>query len=376
MRKLAPLTRILLVLASTLSIGASMYAPAVAQSPLAKLPAPCKLESPAVYLVVEATRRRIVDWDTFLNLGYKTPDIVPCGAAQQYPEGAPLTRLIKGSTEAVYWMEKGARRHIPDMATFDSLGFQPADISVLPDAIVALWPLGKPLVSRKDLVSVEDQVSLGRYTIQLIKEGKYTFYAVISAPNQTTVKVPYAYKIGKLPAADITGEGDPDVMFLRNNDLLLFGFGTVVYNLGARPTIVLDITQVYHMTTDTGEGEFKDLNGDGVYEFITAEQFNTGWYPSRCLLAYIPAVLRYDSTQKRYGSANRQFPDFFNRVISTAMATPETQCQAVVLLVYLDRTAEAKALFDRLYPGSDKSTWPNLLANVKRARYYTPGSQG
>ena len=170
-----------------------------------------------MYLVVDTTRRHILDWDTFLNLGYKTSDIVPCGGAQQYPEGMPITRLIKGATEPVYWMEKGVRRHIPDMATFATLGFQVEDISVLPDAIVALWPMGNPLVSRGDLVSVEDEVSVGRYTIQLIREGEYESYAILSAPNQPTVKIPYIYEIGKLPAADITGEGDPDVMFLRND---------------------------------------------------------------------------------------------------------------------------------------------------------------
>ena len=323
-----------------------------------------------MYLVVDTTRRHILDWDTFLNLGYKTSDIVPCGGAQQYPEGVPITRLIKGATEPVYWMEKGVRRHIPDMATFAALGFQVEDISVLPDAIVAFWPMGNPLVSRGDLVSVEDEVSVGRYTIQLIREGEYESYAILSAPNQPTVKIPYIYEIGKLPAADITGEGDPDVMFLRNDTTLLFGYGTVVYNLGARPTIVLDITQISHMANNTGQGEFKDLNGDGVYEFITMDAIARYFF---CGLWDIPAVLQYDSTQRRYVSANRQFPDFYDRAISADMAKPETQCHAVNILVYLDRTVEAKALFDRLYPNSD-ATWPVILEQVKHMRYYTPGS--
>lgn len=105
----------------------------------------CKQDGPDVYLVIDQEHRHIVDWDTFLNLGFKQEQIVACDAMAGYPEGAPITRLLKGSGESVYWMESGIRRHIPDMETLHALGFQTKDISIVPDNVLELWPLGEPL---------------------------------------------------------------------------------------------------------------------------------------------------------------------------------------------------------------------------------------
>lgn len=114
-------------------------------SPAAALPAACKNSGPDIYLIVGKERRHIVDWDTFLNLGYTQEQIIPCDVMASYPEGAPITRLLKGTGDSVYWMKEGIRHHIPDMETFNALGFQMKDISTLPDEVLNLWPSGEPL---------------------------------------------------------------------------------------------------------------------------------------------------------------------------------------------------------------------------------------
>jgi hypothetical protein len=123
-----------------------------------QLPKPCSQNPPNVYLALNGQRRHIVDWQTFMDLGYQQSDISACEnvyysnaegpnkiTAANFPEGAPITRLVKGSGSSVYWMENGIRRHIPNMATFTALGFQTRDITVLPDEILNLWPEGTPL---------------------------------------------------------------------------------------------------------------------------------------------------------------------------------------------------------------------------------------
>jgi Tol biopolymer transport system component len=96
----------------------------------------------------------VVDRETFMHLGYSESDIIdytalsyPYGALSVASEGAPFTRLLKGSGEEVYWMENGFRRHIPDMDTFRQLGYRTEDIFPVPDNVLRGWPLGEPLPS-------------------------------------------------------------------------------------------------------------------------------------------------------------------------------------------------------------------------------------
>ncbi len=93
------------------------------------------------------THRHIVDWETFLHLGFEKSDIVTSTRFAGYPEGPPITRLLKGIGEQVYWMENGQRRHIPDMETFHQLGHRQEGISEIPDELLVSWPLGDPLPS-------------------------------------------------------------------------------------------------------------------------------------------------------------------------------------------------------------------------------------
>lgn len=117
---------------------------------------PYKLPTPAFFFksaegnvyFLEGIERHLVDGETFLNLGYQENDIVGGSSMEMsYPEGVPLTRLIKGSGDEVYWLENGFRRHIPDMETFRQLGYRPEDIFQVSDNLLRTWPLGEPLPS-------------------------------------------------------------------------------------------------------------------------------------------------------------------------------------------------------------------------------------
>ena len=99
---------------------------------------------------LDGIQRHPVDQETFLNLGYPANDIAAGiwdGTQMSYPQGAPLTRLLKGSGDKVYWLENGFLRHIPDMETFRQLGYRQADIFQVPDDRLMSWPLGEPLPS-------------------------------------------------------------------------------------------------------------------------------------------------------------------------------------------------------------------------------------
>lgn len=375
--------RILVILCVlfTSIMGAAHFINGVeAQATSASFLVPCIIDGPEVYLVIDNTRRHIVDWDTFLNLGYQQPDIMPCGVSAAYPEGSPITRLFKGTDAPVYWMENGVRRHIPDMATFSAMGFQISEITLLPDNILSLWPLGDPMPKLSEpSAQIVQELVIGDYTIRHWTSPQEFFdYAIISAPHQPDIRVEQVQAIGQLPASDVTGEGHPDVMFILDKIGSRCCAGTSLYDLGAAPTEVLQIFHPYGTySAEGGAGIFRDLDGDGRYEFITDD----GVYAS-CSTPVAEAVLAYDPNQQRYVSASRQFlvyyADYFVQLAESANAVPETRmhygCVAqslVQTLLYLGLDQEARVAFDRLYAAPDaEEYWNDFVEGVKRGRFY------
>ncbi len=101
-----------------------------------------------IYFLDGRGEKHVVDLETFANLGYREEDVIVGSSMEiSYPEGAPFTRLLKGSGVEVYWMENDFRRHIPDMDTFRQRGYRPEDIFQVFDNVLLSWPLGEPLPS-------------------------------------------------------------------------------------------------------------------------------------------------------------------------------------------------------------------------------------
>lgn len=338
---------------------------------------PCYIELPAIYLVIDKVCHHIADWDTFLNLGYKQSDITPCGEAANDPEGSPITRLLKGSGDEVYWMQDGVRRHIPDMDTFTSLGFQVKNITVLPDEVVNGWPLGNPIGSVIEATppdTVYQETTISTYTIRLWHHALWG-YATISAPQQADVRIDDVEAIGKLPAPDITGDGSPDVMFLTRDGGSHCCWGTEIYELGATPTKILHLDDADEAYGAVGRGKFEDLNGDGIYELVTNDPL-----PIFCSGQSVQVVLRYDPAVHGYRGASPSFASYYNDVLAQLSATvenrlaPHSFCDVeplVVTLLYIGRAADAQTTFNKLYTANDAATlWAQLQANIQHGRYY------
>lgn len=141
------------ILKATIKSSPSESLPATSSS---DLHSPYQLPTPAFFFksgegkiyYLDGRERHGVDGETFLNLGYQENDIVNGNSMEMsYPEGAPLTRLVKGSGEEVYWLEGGYRRHIPDMDTFRQLGYRAADVFQVSDNLLRTWSLGESLPS-------------------------------------------------------------------------------------------------------------------------------------------------------------------------------------------------------------------------------------
>ncbi len=76
-------------------------------------------------------------------------DIAAAGyaLARSFRVGPLEGSLIKGSDDAVYYVMGGRRRHIPDLETFNALGFRWQDVHILSDIALASVPGGSRLPS-------------------------------------------------------------------------------------------------------------------------------------------------------------------------------------------------------------------------------------
>lgn len=191
-----------------------------------------------------------------------------------------------------------------------------------------------------------------------------------------TILIKYA-RLGELPKADITGEGDPDV--------LIYGWGArlanpvYIYNLGEELTRVF---RSYRSSCSRPSGcdfemfDFKDLNYDGIPEIITYDtalnRFDCG--PS---LGPMPLIVyAYDSELMQYNIVSPLYPEIYSEIIATltelAEKSPEYKCvvsDLVMNYLYSGQIEKGWSELDRIYQGDDSEAFREEMENLLQFKY-------
>lgn len=108
-----------------------------------------------IFLVADGRLRQIPDFRTLIALGFEQQAIrdVEAATLRDAPVGLPYppltSSLVRGKAASVYFLQTGKRRLIPDNGTFDAMGFQWKDVSVVTDDELNLIPQGAPLAKKK-----------------------------------------------------------------------------------------------------------------------------------------------------------------------------------------------------------------------------------
>jgi hypothetical protein len=105
-----------------------------------------------VSVVYQGRRRHIPNPETLIALGFRWEEVTNDARLAALPEGAPYpvltTNLIRQpATGAVYILEQGLRRGIPDMDTFIKMGLSWSSVRDVPDTTLTAIPLG-PLMPK------------------------------------------------------------------------------------------------------------------------------------------------------------------------------------------------------------------------------------
>jgi hypothetical protein len=184
--------------------------------------------------------------------------------------------------------------------------------------------------------------------------------------------------IGSLPASDVTGDGYPDVMFETYDGGSHCCWGTVVYSLGPVPTKVLDISSAAYYYAGTGRGSFRDLDSDGIYEFITHDPV----LYSPCSQPRVKVILQYEPGHGYVGASPR-FAALYAEDIAAHTRQAEEQINlskegykcgvypVVMDYLYSGQPDRAWEELDRLYLGPDVEVFrAQLEHSASRGRFF------
>ncbi len=164
--------------------------------------------------------------------------------------------------------------------------------------------------------------------------------------------------LGELTTGDITGDGYPDLVLETYSGGAHCCFSSIVYELGPSLDMVLQTRE------GNCGGDFEDLDGDGVLEFITCDDTFAYVYCSFAGSPLVKVILAYQPGQGYLPASSRfahLYADDIIRHTEQAKKTsvesyesPECQVLPLVLdYLYTGQPEKAWSELDRLYTGPD-----------------------
>jgi hypothetical protein len=174
-----------------------------------------------------------------------------------------------------------------------------------------------------------------------------------------------ALQVSDLSGRDITGDGRPDVIVSEWSGGAHCCYTTEVYSVG------VEVAPVFSLSTGhCGPGTFEDLDGDGVFEFVTCDD---AWAYAYCSFADSPfprVVFTYDAARRAYAPATPRYAGRFRDELAADLEKAQTwvsesggkdqgldKCrllQPVLGLMYAGRLDDGLVLIRGLYRGADR----------------------
>jgi hypothetical protein len=234
---------------------------------------------------------------------------------------------------------------------------------------------------------VEEEIHFGQYTVRLWRNTAedawgYDNIATISANGQGLVEVGMVAQLGDLTGADITGEGHPDVIIETFTGGAHCCFSTIVYDLGS------ELIRVLQTPESNCGGQFEDIDGDSVFEFVTCDDLFAYTYCSYAASPAVMVILRYEPGLG-YVPVSPDFVDLYADSLATHLRMAEqaqpgelgewdetTKCAVLPLMLdylYTGQGALAWDTFNRLYGYPDRLVfWAEVAQGIAASPLYAP----
>ena len=207
---------------------------------------------------------------------------------------------------------------------------------------------------------------------------------IIEKTGVTSVKIESASAIVTLIDDDINKDGIPDIIVETYSGGAHCCFTTQVYSLGEEPILILKTPESNVI------GEFEDIDDDGIYEFITADDTFAYIYCPFVSSPFVKVIMAYDAQERRYLPASPKFSEEYAQNIKDDTYNAErvfranasengewdetTKCSILPLMldyIYIGDIETARAELDRLYEFDDKERfWNEVMLTVQDSPLY------
>ncbi len=217
------------------------------------------------------------------------------------------------------------------------------------------------------IYELDREMVIGEYAVQywrnITPESRpYHGIVTITSDGEILVQHEWVVDIGDLSGKDITGEGNPDIIIQTFSGGAHCCFDTFVYDLGSR---LVEIPIPPSPGGNYPPGCFRDLDEDGIYEFVHHDDSFAYRYCGYAGSAKVLVVLKYDPGMG-YIPASPEFAYLYKEDIELHTTWAE-QAGKEIALEGWDKTSKCSVLpliLDYLYSGSIEMAWEALY------RYY------
>ncbi|RLD04205.1 MAG: hypothetical protein DRI32_06125 [Chloroflexi bacterium] len=249
-------------------------------------------------------------------------------------------------------------------------------------------PIPPPAISPGGSYRLENEVLIGAYGIRYwhnVDIGTdFEDIVLIEKTGVKSIKIETASAIAPLTGADINGDGYPEVIIETYSGGAHCCIGTQVYSLGETPTLILKKPE------SNAGGQFQDLNGDRVYEFITHDDIFAYEYCPYVSSPFVKVIMAYDAEKGSYLPASPAFPDEYIDDIAEDLIGAErvakagvsesgewdetSKCSVLPLVldyVFIGDLEKARSELDRVYTFDDLDRfWNDILFILQDSPLY------
>lgn len=210
----------------------------------------------------------------------------------------------------------------------------------------------------------------------------YDNVLLIEQTGAESLRIEMASAIHPQTGSDLNNDGFPEAIIETYSGGAHCCFGTFVYSLRDEPLLILQKPE------SNAGGQFQDLNGDDLYEFITYDDLFAYRYCAYAVSPSVKVILAYDSSAQLYLPASPRFPEQYAQEIAQHAAlaqgdlsnfvgddgTPKCGVLPLVLdYLYMGQPEKAHQELLRLYPYPDVELfWNEILTSVQQSPLYTP----
>ncbi|NOY98190.1 MAG: hypothetical protein GXP40_03160, partial [Chloroflexi bacterium] len=248
-------------------------------------------------------------------------------------------------------------------------------------------PFPPPAVSPGGSYQLKEERLLGAYAVRYWHDPNSDFgfddIVLIERAGMQSIRIETASAIEPLTGSDLNGDGYPEVIIETYSGGAHCCFGTQVYSLGATPVLILQKPE------SNAGGQFQDLDGDGVYEFVTYDDLFAYQYCPYAVSPFVKVIMAYDPAQARYLPASPRFGgEYLDEVAQAAVQAENaqpgdfgewdgtTKCAVLPLVMdylYTGQAEKAHSELLRVYPFPDaESFWDEVYQQVQASPLYTP----